>query len=66
MGFAQKKDRALIAHRLIECASSASWNLQEDIASILITLREEAASEIEEEIAKRMGNRKRYVQLMLD
>lgn len=54
-GFASKEDRALMAHRLIGFLSSASWHLQEDIETALVALRDEAAPEIEEEIARRMG-----------
>ena len=54
-GFASKEDRALMAHRLIGFLSSASWCLQEDIETVLVALRDEAAPEIEEEIARRMG-----------
>ncbi len=52
--FASKEDRALMAHRLIGFLSSASWHLQEDIETVLVALRDEAAPEIEEEIARRM------------
>lgn len=53
--FADKVERALIAHKLIELLSSVPWYLQDDLENILVTLRDEAAAEIEEEIAARMG-----------
>lgn len=53
--FADKVERALIAHKLIELLSSVPWYLQEDLEDILVILRDEAAAEIQEEIAERMG-----------
>jgi hypothetical protein len=53
--FATKVERALIAHRLIELLSSVPWYLQEDLENLLVTVQDEAAADIEEEIAERMG-----------
>lgn len=53
--FADKVERALIAHKLIKLLSSVPWYLQEDLENILVTLEDEAAADIEEEIAERMG-----------
>jgi hypothetical protein len=55
---ASKEDRAMIAHRLIEFLSSTSWYLRQDIEGNLVTLKREAAGEIEEEIARRLEQRK--------
>lgn len=44
-----------MAHKLIGLLSSVPWYLQDDLENILVTLRDEGAAEIEEEIAERMG-----------
>jgi len=52
--FASKEDRRLMAHRLIEFLSSTSWHLRKDIEETLVTLKPEAAGQIEAEIARRL------------
>ena len=52
--FASKEDRAMTARRLIEFLSSTSWHLRKDIEENLVTLKPEAAGQIEAEIARRL------------
>jgi hypothetical protein len=54
---ASQADRALMAHRLIELLASTSWDLLADIEETLVTLKSEAAGEVEKEIARRLKPR---------
>jgi len=54
IGIASKKDRIIIAHRLLELVSFGPWYLQGDVEDSLIELRAEIARAVEEEILRRM------------
>jgi hypothetical protein len=49
---ASKEDRVLMARRLIKLLASTSWDLLTDIEETLVALKDEAASEMEKEIAR--------------
>lgn len=51
---ASTEDRALMARRMIDLLGLAPWPLRGDIEEILVTLKPEAAGEIEEEITQRL------------
>ncbi len=48
-------DRARMARRLIEALSSAPWHLRQDIEESLLSLQDDAAGEIDKEIAERLN-----------
>ncbi len=50
-----KDDRAAIALRIVDLVSSVPWNLREEVEKILVLLGSDAASIIDEEISRRMG-----------
>lgn len=49
-----KDDGARIARRILDLLSSVPWDLREDVEGILVRLGEEAAFDLDEEIARRM------------
>jgi hypothetical protein len=51
---ASTEDRALMAQRLIQTLPSSPWHLRQDIEESLILLENEAAVEIDKEIARRL------------
>jgi len=52
--YGSEEDRSLMAQRLLELLSSASWHLRKDIEENLVALKREAAGQIEEEIVQRL------------
>jgi hypothetical protein len=48
------EDRGMMARRLMELISSASWHLRKDIEENLVALKREVAGQIEEEIVQRL------------
>uniref|UniRef100_A0A7C3UWL0 HEAT repeat domain-containing protein n=1 Tax=Desulfobacca acetoxidans TaxID=60893 RepID=A0A7C3UWL0_9BACT len=48
------EDRGMMAQRLMELISSASWHLRKDIEENLVALKREVAGQIEEEIVQRL------------
>jgi hypothetical protein len=54
IGVASSGDRARMARRLIEVLTSAPWHLKQDIEESLLALQDEAAGEIDQEIARRL------------
>ena len=52
--YGSEEDRGMMAQRLMELLSSASWHLRKDIEENLVALKREVAGQIEEEIVQRL------------